>query len=325
MQMISRLQGRAGLFVLLIGAHVGLGGCRTLSGIFNPVPPKDAPTTTVAENKWLGVSTGSSRTISGLSLLAGGGGKAGVFLVAVDGKGDAAKDPRFARLSVDGLVVSFEPLTLRAGNVVPPVDVESIAAVPGTPDEFIAVASQGALYRIKYSGEREVSVLGVRKFGTLARGSNVEGFDLKRLGQKPVAVWAHRGDENGPAVLYWGFWTEGRAPIAAVGQWSFQVTLGVPAVRSVSDLRLDADGEVYAIAASDPGDAGPFSSALFHLGTLRVEGEKLQFAPRSPPRLLVSIPLHKVEGFELLGSTAKRGWALGSDDESAGAAFAFHP
>jgi hypothetical protein len=91
-------------------------------------------------------------------------------------------------------------------------------------------------------------------------------------------------------------------------------------LRQVSDLKVVA-GRLVIASTSDPGNDGPFTSALYDVGTVTVSAGKavLQLAP---PASLGQFPGHKVEGIACSGTTG----ILGSDDEKGGgwiAPFAF--
>jgi hypothetical protein len=90
-------------------------------------------------------------------------------------------------------------------------------------------------------------------------------------------------------------------------------------VRHISDVKVDASGVVFVTSASDPGDDGPFSSAFYLAGVLRISasGSPVYTPPLSLVRLF-HFDYRKVEAFEFVpGPTG--GMVFGTDDENLGA------
>ena len=206
-------------------------------------------------------------------------------------------------------------------NVAPPVDLESICPLPETPGSFLALTSAGRLLHLRYhgrgAGAEALEVLHESILPGLEQHPNLEGIAVQTFGGKTVAVWAERGDGDKPATLYWGAYDAVADTVTPQGR----ATVSVPYpsgrnTRHVTDLRLDGGGVVWGTAASDPGDEGPFESAVYALGSIHLEGDRIVFQPdRAPTRLWTA--RRKIEAIEFVPGRDGRVY-FGSDDESAG-------
>jgi hypothetical protein len=259
---------------------------------------------------------GPLRNVSGMALashvVSPRGAATSQFLVVHDNKGPG--EPRVGAVDV-GRSVRYRPIPWPWGGE-PPVDLEAVTAVPGTPGSFLALTSGGRLLHLRYGGGA-IGVLHESQLPELTEAANLEAFAVQRLGGDTVALWADRGDGDTPAVLYWGLYD----PVADVvtPQGKREVKVPFPAgshTRHVSDLKLDPDGTVWGTAASDPGDSGPFEAAFYRLGTVSVDRGRARFAPLDAPRPLWTTR-RKVEALELLPGEAGLVY-FGADDESAG-------
>lgn len=269
--------------------------------------------------EWHSLHPGKTEGISGLALVAHERGS--VKLLAVhDNKLPGEKRLSFITREANG---RFKQTTVPWPGADLPVDLEAICRVPGESGAFLALTSAGAIHR--FAMERG----GGMKLETSSQVPNAkgdrefEGLDLWNSGGAIIACWAERGGDTepegtlfcatiDPATLKFG------APVSAkmAAPWPLEN------VRAISDLRILGDGTVLATSASDPGDAGPFASALYVAASIRVEGTTITLRPTpSSPRLL-QISRHKIEALELAGG-ATGGLILGADDENRGGAITF--
>ncbi|QGV78598.1 hypothetical protein [Streptomyces ficellus] len=200
-----------------------------------------------------------------------------------------------------------------------PVDLEAIDAVPGRPHEYVALASDGTAHRIRWErGQAAVRVLASFSVPGVSRDDNYEGFALAAApGGRTVAVWADRGQDERPATLSAARWdprgnTFGR-PVSA----EFRVPYPARAVRHISDVEVSATGRVTVSSASDPGDDGPYDSALFDAGRVAGgPGDHVRLTVHGSPRRLATFPGHKIEALACLPRS--RAGLVGTDDENGG-------
>lgn len=203
-----------------------------------------------------------------------------------------------------------------------PVDLEAVDAVPGTSDEFVAVASRGLAYHLKLADAGEaVKVLDITPLPSIGTGDDFESFTLTSRNGKMAAVWADRGaGADRPATLYaapFSVGSYGESTFGSVRKASLRVPYPTGNVRHASDIEVTKSGRLLVSSASDAGDDGPFDSAVSDAGKLSVNsaGEvRLSVAER--PELLEKFEGYKIEGLHCIPGSDLA--ALGTDDENAG-------
>ena len=203
-------------------------------------------------------------------------------------------------------------------NIELPVDLEGLTAVPslGQPS-FMASTSRGKIYHFQIDANQNISVLKVLDLPGIVPGSNFEAFALQVVGDKCLAVWAHRGGNEDPAVLYWGLFDPTTYQISLQGSAKVKVPWPIGNVRHISDLKVDATGKAYITSANDNGNDGPFESAVYMAGTFGIQEEQIQFQQNLDLKPLYEFDSYKAEGIELMPGFAE-GVVVGTDDENMG-------
>lgn len=255
-----------------------------------------SPPAAGADAVWTRVGTGITQGISGVAA-----GPAGGWVVVRDNK--TAGQNRVALLSAAGVVTQLSwPGTA-------PQDLEAIDAVPGQSGRYAVVNSGGAGRIISVSG----TTLSVVRSFTLPTGRNQnEGFALSRLGSSTVAVWGNRGASATPGRLYAATFNVGTGVFGAVVQGPVTVPYPTTNVRHISDTKVLA-GRIVVSSASDPGDNGPFDSALYDVGKVTLASGRARLTLATPASL-GTYPGHKIEGIACNGTNG----ILGTDDENLG-------
>ena len=252
-------------------------------------------------------------TISGMAYAGADGRRGAQFVVVHDNK--KPDEPHVGALILGNGPVEYRRLRWPAGATAP-VDLESISAIPDAPDRYLALESSGRVFHLRYDGAR-LDVLHVSKLPDVPPGANFEGVSVQKLDGQLVVAWGHRGDGKQPGRLFWG--TYDLPADAITRQGAADVFVPYPhghGTRHLADLRVDPGGIVWVSATSDPGDEGPFNSAVYAIGTLNSTGGTIGFRPDpSPTRLWVF--RHKVEAIELVPGRHGRIY-FGSDDEHLG-------
>jgi hypothetical protein len=283
--------------------------------VFRKVEPiRPGPATERRSDAWQVTGRGMTRGIGGLSLFRQDATGAS-FVAVFDSK--LPGEPRIAFLDLaNGKQPITRDLKWPGDNL--PVDLEALTRVPDTTDLFVAATSGGQLWRLRVQSNETIELLGLADLPS-ADAPEIEGFDVQRLGEKLVAVWAGRGDGAVSGALCAGIYdaTTGRPSLSDRVEfrapWPDQ-----PTVRHISDLRVDALGIVYVTSSMDPGNDGPFDSALYIAGTIvLVDGTPKIQLNKTPIRLRTDRG-HKVEALEFVRGTS--GLLLTSDDENAGGA-----
>ncbi|MBM0742179.1 hypothetical protein JOY44_11200 [Phormidium sp. CLA17] len=285
----------------------------TLPVLLNPLK--------VDAQQWLPIRGGSENGISGIALLEHSP-RSTSFLVVHDNKKDNEKRVGIVLLE-DTKLPQYQPLTWQADSL--PVDLEALVMVPRMTNSFIALTSDGTAYHLSLDSSHRAAI--VHKTFSLPKAapkSNFESFALQTVNNTLVAVWAHRGGDETPAILYWSLFNLKNYAFSEVR--SLPVTVPYPAqdVRHASDVKVDPSGTVFITATSDPGNDGPFESAFYIAGQVSIVDGKPIFIKNSAPVRLNHFLGHKIEAFELVPGK-DGGVVFGTDDENMGSSGFYKP
>ncbi|GAB3745737.1 hypothetical protein GCM10027598_82820 [Amycolatopsis oliviviridis] len=266
------------------------------------------PSTALAGDGWDSIGTGMTSGASGVAVLDRDGDRVDA-LVLRDNKKPG--ENRAVRVRLQHGTVSKVDTIGWPGEL--PVDLEAAEAVPGKKGEFIALASDGKGFHVKLD-DRRLKVLGEFRVPKGDPDDNYEGFALKKVNDRLFAVWADRGQDARPATLYSAEFSVSKLSFKKPKSRPFRVPYPTTDVRHTSDVEITADDRVLVSAASDPGDDGPFDSAVYEAGVLRSDGS---IALSPVPRKIGDFPGHKIEAMTCLSRSC--GTLLyGTDDEAAG-------
>lgn len=277
-----------------------------------------APATRAAPDGWQQAGDGITSGISGLAL-AGRTAGAAHALVVRDNKKPG--ENRIADLTYrPGRSAVVEPLAWSGGAE--PIDLEAVEKVPGTSDEYVALASRGLVYHLKVTGS-ETQVLDTSPLPAIAEGDDYESFALTSAHGRMAAIWSDRGaGKDRPAAVHtapFSFNTYDEADFGPVTTADYRAPYPSGEVRHASDITVTDDGRLLIGSASDAGDDGPFDSAIADAGTVSVgrDGEVRLSIAKSPVSVR-KFTGHKIEAVECVPGT--RTALLGTDDENAGGA-----
>ena len=194
-------------------------------------------------------------------------------------------------------------------------DLESVCAVPETKDEYLLVEAGywegefGRIFHVRLKDEK-LKVLKVYHIPSISpggkknpTGDNFEGVACLKYNNDLYVVLGERGGTtrfpNG--LLRIGILKEGAKKIDwnTYAEDTFEVKLPksvktTKMMRTVTDLHLDKDGKLFASAAVDDSDVGPFKSVVYEVGTLEFNKGKLNLvkAPKGKP-------VYVVDGFKI--------------------------
>jgi hypothetical protein len=201
-----------------------------------------------------------------------------------------------------------------------PRDLEAIT--PGQqPGDFFAV--EGSSWK---DSKARLFDLKVNEHGGEARnsyvlpdfGQEVEGLVcLPGENGSQTFLFGGRGDENGNSRVFWGSLNQDGlrfSPEGLIGKKVDAPHLG-EGQRSISDLALDEKGRLWATAAIDEGNNGPFDSMVYEVGHITSQGNE-PFRNSSGPGVLI-----KGTKGEALVAQGNGSFLMGSDNESHGGRF----
>lgn len=269
--------------------------------------------------------------ISGMAPMADGR-----YLIVIDTKA-YSKEPRLGVLDAVAKGGSrFTALPVTGWDKVGGLsnDLEAICALPGRSDEFLAAESsyRDAEYgRVLHLRVRDGVIELLRAMPLPTERSNgkdgmgYEGLACRHIGGDRYLLAL--GERGGAPVrprgtLRFGefdaaagqlHWAADERELHAPGSW-----LSVPPHRDIADLYVDGEGQLWAVAASDPDDYGPFRSLVWLAGKMGNDlGQPFTPAPVQEARWIIdgfkveaiSAPDARIPGSVL---------SIGSEDEKLG-------
>lgn len=217
------------------------------------------------------------------------------FLVSHDTKG--LFGPRLGILDVRAGGPEYREIEIHDWPLNEPLpnDVEGICAIPNRPREYLMVESGfykmqfGRVIRIRYPGKSISGAEYLASFkpfscpdgGTTPRQEELEGIALLGVRDKTVLLLARRGGKENPedpkasaipGKLIWGMIDIDAAKPQFETPESAPLTYERIADRGAADLYVKEVAanrwNIFSVATSDPGDFGPFRSAVYFAGTL---------------------------------------------------------
>ncbi|MEV2275592.1 hypothetical protein AB0I72_08395 [Nocardiopsis sp. NPDC049922] len=284
-------------------------------------------------------STGRSeirapREFSGITWLAtaaagNGGEPQQIFLVCHDARDDYAERD-LPRLSIvrtpvdtDGIIV--QELDVAFPSV--PNDLESIARVPHR-NEALLVESNAdgtdpdpTIYLARWDEDLDIEIVGAVPWpATPEPLVNVEATAVATVRGRDYFVYAERAQGSDTTnVNMTRLWIGEGGEIEFGGRWvSVSFTAPEPPdARPASGMDIDGEGNVYISSAFDPGDLGPFDSAVYRAAVVRPGGSLgARLRPVEPPEELARSSGLKVEGVALVDGSFPM--FVSDDDEDYG-------
>ena len=215
-------------------------------------------------------------------------------------------------------------------------DLESVCDVPCTKDEYLLVESGywngkfGRIFHVKLKDEK-LKVLEVYKLPGISpggkdnpNGDNFEGVACVKNGKNLYVIIGERGGTtrfpNG--LLRIGILNKKKDKIDWQTYADYTVEAILPksvdkplAMRTITDLYLEDDGRLFAAAAVDDSDIGPFKSVVYELGRVSFSKGKLKIK-QSKNKHVYTLDGFKVEALSkspdfMLNSTL----CIGTEDE----------
>lgn len=220
-------------------------------------------------------------------------------------------------------------------------DLESVCAIPGKPNEFLAAESGnwqgkfGRIFHIKVDMQKaQAMVLHSFKVPQIHRndfdktGDQYEGIYC--LAINPNKYWIMLGERGGSEVnvsglIRWGIWDmvtnkfqftqQGRKGIAvdAPGNWS-----DTNKKRSLTDFYVDQDNVIWTAGSEDQGDFGPFYSVLYRLGTIGNADDEVPFKVFPSLKISKEIVGFKIESIAGPAKGINSTLSIGTEDENYG-------
>jgi len=200
-----------------------------------------------------------------------------------------------------------------------PIDLEAITAIPNHEHDYLVLESKGSVSRIQLQGINNCKTTAHITLPTATAQSNMEALALHCFGADCILIWAERGDDKQAAKLSWAKFDSDKNTIASTQVKTFEFTASYPGLnrRSISDIAIDKQGAMWVSSASDPGDEGPFQSAIYRLGAFSMNNSEINWIPSSnntQPVAKYETDNIKIEGISFIQDDL----IMGTDDENKG-------
>ena len=251
-----------------------------------------------------------------------------VFLVAHDlrDNDEERSQPRLSRVSTpldtDGIVV--EPLDVSFPDI--PNDLESVARFPGRNSALLAESNAGgddpnpSIYLAEWDADLNLTIAAQMPWpATPEPLVNVEATAVASAGGRDWFLYAERAEGKDRTRIHMTDVKIDEDGTVAFGDTWQSVTFVAPApkgARQASAMDVAGDGTIYVAAALDPGNLGPFDSAIYAAAQVLPGKSGVDLVPTSPPKSLGRSNGLKVEALALVDG--KGPLFIGDDDEDYG-------
>ena len=265
------------------------------------------------DERWQFVSGKREIAISGISSTS----DTNKYLVVHDNKKKGQLRIGLINLSADSLYVG-----LKWPSEDLPIDLEALSNIPGLKNEYIAMGSWGFCYWIKLDLQSNTIDI-IKEFRIPDSGPplNLESLLIMRKNTNTYIAWAHRGSDSEESILFWGSISLFDDDITISVEDSIFINLPWPIAskRHMSDMDIDNNNMLWTSSTSDPGDDGPYQSAIYKIGKFEILKEKLYFniSDSFPKQYLFKN--NKVEALTFNENKI----VFATDDENLGAAINF--
>ena len=236
----------------------------------------------VSQDRWIQIHGSRQFSISGMAKFEKG------FLVVHDNK-----KKKQARISY--LDKSFKLRKLVWPEPKLPYDLEALHKMPNYSNKFIAMESTGKAYIFLIDPfDFRIELLQTLTLPGITNKMNLEGLAVYNSAQGQIFIYGDRGSDKRSSTLITAFYEPDNHKIYEVNK--FVIDLPVPKndKRNIADLTIDNNGAVWTSATSDPGNDGPFKTAIYQIGQMSNVGT-FNFNHPSLLKPLIMIDNQKVE------------------------------
>tara|TARA_B100001996_G_scaffold67766_1_gene49403 strand:+ start:6467 stop:7318 length:852 start_codon:yes stop_codon:yes gene_type:complete len=210
----------------------------------------------MAQNNWRKIHGSRQFSISGVTRFEKG------FLVVHDNKKKG--QPRISYLNKS---LKLRKLIWPEPKL--PYDLEAIHKVPGFKNKFITMESTGKAY-VFYVDPFNFRIEIVQTFTLpgISNKMNLEGFAIYNSTQGQIFLYGDRGSNKRKSTLITALYDPSNHNIYEVNKFEIELPIPIKSKRNIADLAIDKNGGVWTSATSDPGNNGPFQSAIYQIGQM---------------------------------------------------------
>lgn len=266
--------------------------------------------------------------LSGLAWL-----KEDSFLAVHDSKSVDVHQPRVSLITLpqSSKGLEWRPLNINWQSVDGlAMDLESITPIPDTNFFVLAESSnyqkhRGRLFLMKFENSTLKPIAITNWPQNII---NIEAIATTKLNNQFYFFYAERGADQPSTNICWTTLSLEPFAMGKCHPTQFRTLDPTPHIRQISDLAIDASGNIYIASAFDPNqDNGPFKSSVWKIGKVELDQTNLPQINLVPENhAIAEIDGFKVESLALRPSQNKEPEIfIGTDDENYGGAIRLLP
>ena len=255
------------------------------------------------------------------------------FLAVHDSKSLDPQQPRVSLITLpqSSKGLEWRPLTINWQTVDGvAMDLESITPIPETNFFILAESSnyqkhRGRLFLMRFENSTLKPIAITNWPQNII---NIEAIATTKLNNQFYFFYAERGADQPSTNICWTTLSLESFEMGKCHPTQFRTLDPTPHIRQISDMAIDASGNIYIASAFDPNkDNGPFKSSVWKIGNVELEQTNLPQINLIPENhAIAEIDGFKVESLALRPSQNKEPEIfIGTDDENYGGAIRLLP
>ena len=155
-----------------------------------------------------------------------------------------------------------------------PFDLEAVEELPNYKNRFILMESTGKCYEVYIDPiDYRIDVLNTFTLPGLRWNMNLEGLTIYDSSQGLVFIYGDRGSDTRKSKLITVFFNHKKIRFYDINSYTLDLKEPMKNKRNIADLSINQNGDIWTSATSDPGNNGPFSTALYDIGKINPAGK----------------------------------------------------
>ena len=225
---------------------------------------------TMGQNEWVQLHDDPEFTISGVAQFNNG------YIVVHDNKIMGQ-----ARVSFINNKNEFNQLVWPQNTL--PYDLEGLARLPDSENQFIMMESTGTCYRVLIDSVHfKITIINIFELPMLKEDMNLEGINVFKNDSYYKIAYGDRGSNIKESILFTADYNPSTDSISNIDTYTINLPRPEYHKRNIADLAIDNRSVLWTSATSDPGDNGPFETILYKLGEFNPAGKFSQYKKNKP-------------------------------------------
>ena len=159
-----------------------------------------------------------------------------------------------------------------------PYDLEGLARLPDSENQFIMMESTGTCYRVLIDSVHfKITIINLFELPMLKEDMNLEGINVFKNDSYYKIAYGDRGSNIKESILFTADYNPSTDSISNIDTYTINLPQPEYHKRNIADLAIDNRSILWTSATSDPGDNGPFETVLYKLGEFNPAGKFSQY------------------------------------------------